>query len=127
MTRMNELSDRGIRLWDSLLVRDPALAEESNPNRETAMTACRTADRLEALEIQCLTAEPTVMCRNAPMINPIWAECRNQAMLMARLLAALRIPDEKTGKRAIPKVVRMQQPGTTPLTALERARAAKNA
>ena len=122
----DKFNARGQRLWESLLARDGALTDEENPNRVTAVTACHTADRLEGLEILCLTEPPTVMCRNAPMINPIWAETRNQAMPMARLLAALRIPDEKTGKRAIPKVVRMQQPGTTALSALERARAAKS-
>jgi hypothetical protein len=116
---------RGQRLWESLLARDAALTDEENPSRITAVSACRAADRLEGLETQCLTEPPTIQCRNGATINPVWAECRNQAMLMARLLAALRIPDEKTGKRSMPtRVVRMQQP--TALSALERARAAKS-
>jgi hypothetical protein len=57
-----------------------------------------------------------------PMIHPVLAEVRQQAALLARLVAALRLPDEATGKRPQKRQVRgVQQPSK--VSARDRLRA----
>lgn len=94
-----ELQTRGARLWASLLAQDASLEDEDCPNREVALSACRTADRLEELERQAAVAEPLIEGRSGPVTNPLFVEVRQQAVLLSRLIAALRLPDEATGKR----------------------------
>jgi hypothetical protein len=120
---VTELGERGQRLWDNLLAREADLTDEANPAREVAITACRTADRVELLEQQCLLTDP-VLERPAggPMIHPLYVEVRNQAALLSRLIAALRLPDIASGKKPEHRQVRgAQQP--TAMSSLERARA----
>lgn len=115
------LNMRGARLWASLLAQDAALENESNPMREVALSACRTADRVDELERQSAVTDPVVEGRAGPMIHPLFAEVRQQSALLARLVAALRLPDDASGKRPQHRQVRgVQQPST--LTPLERAR-----
>lgn len=116
---------RGQRLWDSLLVQDAALSDELNPAREIAVSACRTADRVDHLEVQATVIDPVVEGRSGPMIHPVFAEVRQQEALLARLVAALRLPDEASGKRPQHRQLRgVQQPGK--VSSLDRARAAKS-
>jgi hypothetical protein len=118
-----ELSPRGQRLWDSLLERDPDLAIEGNPVREIALTACRTADRVDELELAAATVDAIIDSRTGPSIHPVLVEVRHQAALLARLVAALRLPDEMTSKRPQRRQLRgVQQPSATPISALDRAR-----
>jgi hypothetical protein len=118
-----DLGTRGARLWDNLLARDPALEDQSNPMREVALTACRTADRVDHLEELARATDPVVEGRQGPMIHPLLAEVRQQAQLLARLVAALRLPDEATGKKPQHRQVRgVQQPRA--VSSLDRARAA---
>lgn len=122
---MTDLGARGSRLWDSLLVQDSALENESNPMREVALTACRTADRVDHLERQCLTVDSVIEGRTGPMIHPLFGEVRQQSALLARLVAALRLPDEASGKRPQHRQVRgVQQPSK--VSSLDRARAARS-
>jgi len=53
--------------------------------------ACRTADSLEALQV-ALDASSVVDGVGRP--SPLLAELRQQRLVLARLVAALRIPDE---------------------------------
>lgn len=121
----SDLQQRGSRLWASLLAQDQALQNELNPAREVALSACRTADRVEHLERLSLSCDAVIEGRSGPMIHPVHAEVRQQSALLARLVAALRLPDQATGKRPQARQVRgVQQPSK--VTSLDRARAAKS-
>jgi hypothetical protein len=120
-----DLGTRGERLWASLLAQDASLEAEDSPMREVALSACRTADRVEHLERLSLTVDAVVEGRTGPMIHPLLAEVRQQSALLARLVAALRLPDEATGKKPQRRQVRgVQQPSR--VSSLELARAAKS-
>lgn len=122
--RPSGLDARGSRLWDNLLGQDASLGDETAPMREVALSACRTADRVDELERRATEVDPVVEGRNGPMIHPLFAEVRQQEALLTRLVAALRLPDEATGKRPQKRQVRgTQQPGK--VSSLDRARAAK--
>jgi hypothetical protein len=119
-----DLGARGQRLWGNLLAQDKLLEDEANPMREVALSACRTADRVDRLERLAQETDPVVEGRQGPMIHPLLAEVRQQAALLARLVAALRLPDQSTGKRPQHRQVRgVQQPSG--VSSLDRARAAK--
>jgi hypothetical protein len=118
------LGSRGQRLWDSLLAQDVSLGNEQNPMREVALSAARTADRVEHLEDLARTTDPVVEGRGGPMIHPLLAEVRQQAQLLARLVAALRLPDKATGKKPQQRSIRgVQQPSA--VSSLDKARQAK--
>lgn len=120
-----DLGPRGARLWSSLLAQDANLDDELNPQRETAITACRAADRLESLEQLAAAADFVVEGRSGPITHPIHVEVRQAAALLARLVAALRLPDEATGKRPQRRQLRgVQKPSH--VSSLDRARAAKS-
>lgn len=122
----DDLGERGQRLWVSLLAQDAALSDELNPAREIALSACRTADRVEHLERQALSVDSVIEGRSGPMIHPVFAEVRQQEALLARLVAALRLPDKASGKRPQHRQVRgVQQPAR--VSSLERARAERTA
>lgn len=119
------LGTRGDRLWASLTAQDASLEVELNPLRETALTACRAADRLDALEELAAVTDVVFEGRTGPMTHPVHVEVRQAAALVARLVAALRLPDEATGKRPQKRHVRgVQQPSA--VSSLDRARAAKS-
>lgn len=108
---MTGLGARGARLWTSLLAQDRSLENDENPMREVALSACRTADRVDHLERLAESTDPVVEGRQGPMIHPLLAEVRQQSALLARLVAALRLPDEATGKRPQKRQVRgVQKP-----------------
>lgn len=122
---MTDLGSRGARLWASLLEQDGSLTNEQNPMREVALTACRTADRVEHLEELARQTDPVVEGRQGPMIHPLFAEVRQQAQLLARLVAALRLPDEATGKKPQHRQLRgVQQPRA--VSSLDVARGARS-
>ena len=116
---------RGTRLMASLIAQDDELGKEDNPMREVAISACHTADRLDTLEQLSRVTDPIIEGRAGPMTHPVFAEVRQQSALLARLVAALRLPDEATGKRPQKRQVRgVQQPSK--VSSLDRARAAKS-
>lgn len=120
-----DLNARGTRLWASLTASDATLEDECSPMREVALTACRTADRVEHLEQLAMQVEAVIEGRGGPMIHPLLAEVRQQSALLARLVAALRLPDEATGKRPQRRQMRgVQKPSA--VSSLDRARAAKS-
>ena len=120
------LSARGARLWRSLLAQDVTLEDEANPRREVALSACRTADRVDELERLSAPVDPVLESRSGLMIHPVLAEVRQQSALLARWVAALRLPDEATGKRPQKRAIRgVQRPSK--LSSLDVARASKPA
>jgi hypothetical protein len=129
------LSARGRRLWADL----NDMAELDATQRILAEEACRMADRLEKLDALLRgDAEEWVRIREPrvdgdPMvivIDSALAEARQQANVMKQLLAALRLPDEATGKRPAQRGARGAYrssgagAGGGTVTALERARRA---
>ncbi|MFC4000751.1 hypothetical protein ACFS2C_11835 [Prauserella oleivorans] len=114
-----ELQERGRRLWASLLEQDTELADERDPRREVALSACRTADRVELLERMAAEVPPVLDGKT----HPVLVEVRQQSALLARLVAALRLPDEH-GRRPQRRQLRgVHQPAA--VSSLERARRAK--
>lgn len=95
----DDLGPRGSRLWASLMARDGSLQDQDNPDREVALSACHAADRVARLEQEAASADLMIEGRSGPVTNPLFVEVRQQAALLARLIAALRLPDEATGKR----------------------------
>lgn len=126
MTEIDDLGPRGARLWASLTARDESLKDDV-PAREVALSACRTADRVDRLEALAEVTDPVVEGRTGPMIHPVFAEVRQQSALLARLVAALRLPDEETGKRPQKRQMRgVQKPSRAAgtVSSLELARRA---
>lgn len=120
----DDFGARGARLWDSLLAQDVSLEDEANPMREVALSACHTADRVDNLERLAGETDPVVEGRGGPMIHPLLAEVRQQSALLARLVAALRLPDAATGKKPQKRSLRgVQRPSA--VSSLDRARQAK--
>ena len=122
---MPDFSTRGTRLMESLVAQDATLAEVDNPLREVAISACETADRVAFLEKLAREVDAVVEARDTTKMHPVFSEVRQQSALLARLIAALRLPDEATGKRPQRRQIRgVQKPSA--VSSLERARAAKS-
>jgi hypothetical protein len=123
------LGDGGRRLWASLLAQDDGLSVDTNPNREVALEACRAKDRCD--ELDAVVRSESVMIDNGkgqPVAHPAWVEARQQANILKQLIAALRLPDEATGKRPQHRGARgSYAPKAVPssVSMLDRARAAK--
>lgn len=125
------LAEGGSRLWRSFLSQDAALMDEKNPAREVALEACRTKDRCDLLAVVC-RAEPVMLTtdKGLPIAHPAWVEARQQANILKQLVAALRLPDEATGRRPQRHLGAsgVRQPngvGSAAVSSLDRARAAK--
>lgn len=115
---------RGARLMESLSAHDESLADESNPLREVAISACETADRVAHLEKLAREVDSVIEGRDGAKMHPVFSEVRQQSALLARLIAALRLPDEATGKRPQKRQIRgVQKPSK--VSSLDRARQAK--
>lgn len=97
---LESLGDGGRRLWASLTAQDASLGSEDCPAREVALEACRAKDRCDALDSVCRSEPPMLMTdKGMPVAHPAWVEARQQANILKQLVAALRLPDEATGKR----------------------------
>ncbi|MCH1867085.1 hypothetical protein [Nocardioides sp. CFH 31398] len=118
---LDGLQERGQRLRSDLVARDPDLDRAGNPMAEVMLSACRTADRVERLEREAADAPSWITTdKGALMTHPVQVEVRQQAILLARLLAALRLPDE-AGKRPQARSLRgVHGPGK--VSSIERAR-----
>ena len=107
----DDLGTRGARLWTSLLAQDVSLDVANNPMREVALSACRTADRVQLLEERAALVDPVVEGKSGPTTHPVYVEVRQQETTLARLIAVLRLPDEVSGKKPQRRQLRgVQQP-----------------
>jgi hypothetical protein len=62
--------------------------------------ACRVADRLQRLADESVDAPLTVTnFKGDEVANPLFTESRQQQIVFARLIAALRLPDDETSVR----------------------------
>lgn len=121
---MAKFNAAGTRLMASLVAQDESLEDESNPMREVALRACATADRVAHLGELSLTVDPIIDGRNGPTMHPLFSELRQQESHLARLISALRLPDEATGRRPQKRQLRgVQKPSK--VSSLDRARQAK--
>jgi hypothetical protein len=122
------LGARGKALWKALHVQHPALTD---PERELVLEACKTADHLDQIETYLPTGDPFVMDAKGTMsVHPGFVEARQQANILKQLIAALRLPDEKTGQRPQHRGGErggVYKPRGGTVTALDRARAARGA
>lgn len=91
-----ELRDAGKRLWLS------ALADYELDEHELALLlqACRTADYLDRLAADAANAPLLIKnSRGDDVANPLLTESRQQSIVLARLLAALRMPSGEEESR----------------------------
>lgn len=98
------LRTRGRRFWDEITEVHDLDAAQLLQLEEV----CRTADRLEALD-QLLTGDASdwvelIEKKGADgtvevVVDKALSEARQQANILKQLIAALRLPDEATGKR----------------------------
>jgi len=76
---ITDLGPGGRRLWKAFLAQDVTLSEPANPIREVS---------------------PILEASNGSVsAHPAWVEARQQSTVLKQLTAALRLPDEATGKR----------------------------
>lgn len=123
---MSDLDQRGKRLWKSLLAHDATLGDALTPMREVALAACFAADRVDRLELLARTVPPVSEGKSGEVMHPVFAEVRQQEAILARLITALRMPDEASGKRPTRPALRgVQKPSK--VSSLERVRSAKSA
>ena len=115
---------RGSRLMEQLIARDAMLEDDDNPLREVATAACETADRVAHLQKLAREVDAVIEGQRGPTMHPIFAEVRQQEASLARLISALRLPDEATGKRPQKRQIRGAQKPSK-VSSLERARQAK--
>lgn len=85
-TRPDILTGRGADLWDSLTQEFDFGAHDQS----LLIEACRTLTLIDDLDERLQTVGVTVAGR----ANPLLAEIRQQRLVFARTIAALRIPDD---------------------------------
>jgi len=85
----------GRRQWQDILDRDPALADEHNPDRNLAVEACRLKDQIDQLH-RLLRAEGMVVDGKVHPAAPEINRCRQT---YKQLMNMLRLPDPETGER----------------------------
>jgi hypothetical protein len=91
-----ELDESGVRLWESVTGEyDLDVHEEL-----LLLQACRTADLLDRLSAEAARGPLTVVNAKGDRIsNPVVTEHRQQSLVLARLLASLRMPSgEEDGR-----------------------------
>lgn len=97
MSAPKGLKAAGSRLWAAAL-RD----YEFDVHEELLLLqACRCADRLDRLEVEATAGSVTVTNYKGDQVaHPAMVEARQQSIVLARLLAALRMPagDEAAGR-----------------------------
>lgn len=115
-------------LWRSCLARDDSLAESDNPMRDVLLNACRLSDQIEAMQRTLTTEGLQVDTATGPKAHPMLGEQNKAMSLQARLLTALRMPDESTGQKPQRRGMRAQGPSkpggrkSSSVSSLDRAR-----
>lgn len=91
-----DLRDTGRQLWSETLGKYALAHHELVILHE----ACRVADRLERLAVESRDAPLTAVDRKGdPIASPLLVEARQQQIVLARLIASLRLPDITEGAR----------------------------
>ncbi len=108
MTTPRNLQAGGRRLWRGVLAEHPDLDAQQLAVLEEA---CRQKDRCDAFAPAALEGDVAAMRGE-----------RQAALSMARLLAALRLPDRQTGRRPQHRQIRGAY-APSPVSSLSRARA----
>lgn len=86
------LKAAGRSLWKSI----QDVYEMQQHEEQLLLEACRTADRLDALADAAEDAPLTVTnSKGDEVAQPLLVESRQQSIVYARLIAALRLPDEQ--------------------------------
>ena len=123
------LAARGRRLW-----REMHEHAEFNPAETVLLEeACRITDRLDRLDAvltgrEYLTVQTDESGQHTLVVDAALSESRQQANVLKQLIAALRLPDEATGKRPQhrgPRGSYQPRAVTAGVSSLERARARK--
>lgn len=116
------LSGRGSELWASLLEQHPAMPDA---DKQVALEACRTADLIDRLEQICLAAQPVIKNERGMLVtHPAIVEVRQQRQTLKQLVAALRLPDVKTGKQPQHRGARGAYKPSGTVTAMDKFRQA---
>lgn len=90
----------GRRLWRAILEK----YELEEHELELLRQACRTADLCAELQVVIDRDGPMVANRFREMVpHPAVIELRQQRVVLARLIAALRVPDDSAGAGARPQ------------------------
>lgn len=121
------LAERGLTLWASLHAQHPGLTD---PERELVLEACKTADHLDQIEAYLPDGDPFVSdAKGTLAIHPGFIEARQQANILKQLIAALRLPDERSGARPQQRggARGAYQTSGARVSSLDRARAARGA
>jgi hypothetical protein len=86
-----DLGPRGLTLWASIADEFDLPQHE----RDLLHEAGRVADRLDALDAVVRAEGVTVQTPQGVKTHPALAEARQQEVILTRLVASLRIPDEE--------------------------------
>ena len=82
----------GRRLWVAVLTE----LELDSHEELLLVNACRAADRLDLLDDIVNTAEPLIRNGKGELIaHPALVEARQQSIVLSRLIASLRMPDNR--------------------------------
>lgn len=90
MPAPENLGPRGRALWDSIAGEFDLAKHEEDLLHEAA----RVADRLDALDVVVRREGVTVQTPQGVQAHPALKEARAQEIVLTRLVASLRIPDE---------------------------------
>lgn len=91
MTPPENLGPRGLTLWESIAEGFDLAQHEADLLHEAA----RVADRLDDLDAVVRRDGVTVSTPQGPKAHPALVEARQQSIVLTRLVASLRIPDEE--------------------------------
>ncbi|GAA2796529.1 hypothetical protein [Streptomyces showdoensis] len=90
------LTESGTRLWESVAGEFDLDVHE----QLLLLQACRTADLLDRLSLEASRGRLTVKnAKGEEVTNPVITEHRQQSLVLARLLASLRMPSGEEDER----------------------------
>ena len=96
MTTPEGLGESGRELWDSVV----GEFELDKHEMLLLLQACRTADRLDRLELEAASLPVSLANHRGDQVaSPAMVEARHQSITLARLLAALRMPSGEHASR----------------------------
>ncbi|MDX3458432.1 hypothetical protein PV396_41965 [Streptomyces sp. ME02-8801-2C] len=91
-----ELGESGTRLWESVT----SVFGLDVHEQLLLLQACRTADLLDRLSAEVAAGGLTVVNQKGDRIsNPVVVEQRQQSLVLARMLASVRLPEGESDER----------------------------